>query len=137
MPINETKINQEVLARIEKIPIFKTLSFEIEELRNGTCTAYVPRRKEYDGIFETFHGGILMTIADSISAFAILTLTGADKTIATTDMNIRFLAPCRTGVRAIAKTIKFGKTLCPVAIDLFDEENRLVAVAQVTYMIIN
>ncbi len=137
MAINESKINQEVLARIEKIPIFKTLNFKIEELRDGTCTAYVARKKEYDGIFETFHGGLLMTIADSISAFAILTLTGSDKTIATTDMNIRFLAPCKTGVRAIAKIIKFGRTLCPVAIDLFDEENRLVAVAQVTYIIIS
>src|SRR5438309_1248496 len=110
-------INPDVLKRIRKIPIFDTLKFEIEELNEGTCIAYVHRQREYDGIFETFHGGILMTIADSISAFAILTLAGADASIATTDMSIRFLAPCNTGVRASAKLIKFGKTLCPVGID--------------------
>jgi uncharacterized protein (TIGR00369 family) len=130
------EINTAVLERIKKIPIFDTLKFEIIEASEGKCTAFVPRDKKYDGIFETFHGGLLMTIADSISAFAILTMTGADKTIATTDMNIRFLAPCKTGVRAEAKIIKFGKTLCPVAVDLFDEKGHKVAVAQVNYMII-
>ena len=129
-------INNEVLERIKRIPIFDTLNFEIEELRNGTCTAFVPRKKIYDGIYETFHGGLLMTIADSISAFAILTIAGADKTIATTDMNIRFLAPCKTGVNAIAKIIKFGRTLCPVAVEIFDENGKIVAVAQVNYIII-
>ncbi len=129
-------INIGVLERIRKIPIFDTLNFEIEELRNGKCRAYVPRNKIYDGIYETFHGGLLMTIADSISAFAILTLIGADKTIATTDMNIRFLAPCKTGVKASANIIKPGRTLCPVAIDIFDQAGKLVAVAQVSYIII-
>jgi uncharacterized protein (TIGR00369 family) len=132
---NEIK-NQDVLSRIKKIPIFETLNFELEELGDGACTAFVPRQKKYDGIYETFHGGILMTIADSISACAILTLAGADAKIATTDMNIRFLAPCKTGVRAKAKLIKFGRTICPVAIDIFDENNKKVAIAQVCYMII-
>lgn len=129
------KIDQTVLERIKKIPIFDTLKFEIEEMGEGTCKAFVPRQKIYDGIFETFHGGILMTIADSISAFAILTKNGADKKIATTDMSIRFLAPCNTGVHAEAKIIKPGRTLCPVAVDIFDENKKLVAVAQVCYML--
>jgi len=129
-------INNEVLERIKRIPIFDTLNFEIEELRNGMCTAFVPRKKIYDGIYETFHGGLLMTIADSISAFAILTIAGTNKKIATTDMNIRFLAPCNTGVRAVAKIIKYGRTLCPVAIDIFDEAGKLVAVAQVNYILL-
>lgn len=134
--MTEEKINVLVLERIKKIPIFETLNFRIDELNDGKCVAFVPRQKQYDGIFETFHGGLLMTIADSISACAILTKTGPDKTIATTDMNIRFLAPCKTGVLASAKIIKLGRTLCPVAIELFDENGKLVAVAQVSYMII-
>ena len=94
------------------------------------------REKKYDGIFESFHGGLLMTVADSISALAVLTMTGADAKITTTDMNIRFLAPCLSDVTAIAKIIKYGRTMCPVAVELFDEKGIKVAIAQVNYMIL-
>jgi uncharacterized protein (TIGR00369 family) len=128
-------MRQDVLSRIKKIPIVDTLGFEFIEMDNGICEAIVKHNKKYDGIYESFHGGLLMTVADSIAAFAVLTLEGADAAITTTDMNIRFLAPCRTDVRAVAKVIKHGKTLAPVAIDLFDMNNIHVAVAQVNYMI--
>ena len=133
----EKMIRQDVLERIKKIPIVDTLGFEFIEMDNGICEAVVKHQKKYDGIYESFHGGLLMTVADSISAFALLTLAGADAPITTTDMNIRFLAACRTDVRAIAKVIKHGKTLAPVAVDMFDMNNKHVAVAQVNYIIHN
>ena len=49
-------------------------------------------------------------------------------------MNIRFLAACLTDVTADARVIKFGSTLCPVAISLRDANGKEVAVAQVTYI---
>jgi uncharacterized protein (TIGR00369 family) len=75
--------------------------------------------------------------APSTACFAILTRTGPDTLLTTTDMNIRFLAPCLTDVTAKARVIKFGRTLCPVAIDLFDAHEHLVAVAQVNYILLN
>ena len=129
-------IRKDVLDRIKKIPVVDTLGFEFVELDNGICKARVKHDKKYDGIFESFHGGLLMTVADSISAFAILTMAGADAVITTTDMNIRFLSACRTDVYAEAKIIKLGKTLVPVAVELFDDNNTKVAVAQVNYMIL-
>lgn len=39
------------------------------------------------------------TIADSIACFAVLTKTSVDQVLTTTDMNIRFLAPCLTLLR--------------------------------------
>jgi uncharacterized protein (TIGR00369 family) len=134
--VAEKIIRQDVLDRIQKIPVVNTLGFDFIEMDNGRCEAIVKHNKKYDGIFESFHGGLLMTVADSISAFAVLTLAGADAVITTTDMNIRFLAPCRSDVRAVAKVIKHGKTLAPVAVDLFDMNNVHVALAQVNYMIL-
>ena len=133
----EKIIRQDVLERIKKIPIVDTLGFEFIEMDNGICEAVVKHQKKYDGIYESFHGGLLMTVADSISAFALLTLAGADAPITTTDMNIRFLAACRTDVRAVARVIKHGKTLAPVAVDMYDMNNKHVAVAQVNYIILN
>ncbi len=132
----EKMIRQDVLERIKKIPIVDTLGFEFIEMDNGICEAVVKHQKKYDGIYESFHGGLLMTVADSISAFALLTLAGADAPITTTDMSIRFFAACRTDVRAVARVIKHGKTLAPVAVDMYDMNNKHVAVAQVNYIIL-
>jgi acyl-coenzyme A thioesterase PaaI-like protein len=52
-------------------------------------------------------------------------------------MNIRFLAPCLSDAFAKAEVIKIGRTLCPVAVNLFDSDNKQVALAQVTYMLLN
>jgi uncharacterized protein (TIGR00369 family) len=63
-----------------------------------------------------------------------MTLTGPNESMTTTDMNIRFLAPCRSDLTAEARVIKLGRTLCPLAIDLFDAAGIKVAVAQVNYI---
>jgi uncharacterized protein (TIGR00369 family) len=124
-------------ARIKKIPIVKTLQLEIVSLSDGYCEAAVPRKLKYDGVFKSFHGGLLMTIADSAACFAILTKTGPEARLTTTDMNIRFLAPCLSDVTAKAKVIKMGRTLVPVSVDLFDSAGKLVAVAQVNYILLD
>ncbi|HUL74665.1 MAG TPA: PaaI family thioesterase [Vicinamibacterales bacterium] len=125
-----------IRARVATIPITETLGMRDVVLDDGVCELTVPRQRRYDGVFESFHGGLLMTIADSAACYAILTLTGAEQALTTTDMNIRFLAPCLTDVRVRARVIKRGRTLCPVAVDLFDANGTLVAVAQVAYMLL-
>lgn len=120
--------------RMEKIPIFRTLGFREVRLGHGCFEGLVPRDIRYDGIFECFHGGLLMTIADSAAAMAILTVCDPETRIATTDMNIRFLAPARSEVKVRAQLIKAGRSLVPVAANLWDSTGELVAVAQVNYI---
>ena len=138
MPVN--KINPELETQIKdkliKIPAFKTLGVIIESIFEKECIAIVPHNKAFDGVFNSYHGGMLMTAADTIAAVAVMSVTGVNHSFATTDMNIRFLAPCLTDVRVKAKVIKPGKLICPVAVDLFDMNNKLVAVAQVAYVIL-
>ena len=126
-----------ILDRVRRIPIFETLRMGQVVFDAGYCELVVPRQRMYDGVFESFHGGILMTIADSAACFAVLTTTPVDQVLTTTDMNIRFLAPCLTAVRAKARVIKRGRLLCPVAVELLDDAGRLVAVAQVNYMLLD
>jgi len=116
---------------------FGTLRMGQVVFETGRCEVRVPRQQMYDGVFESFHGGILMTIADSVACFAVLTTTAADQLLTTTDMNIRFLAPCLSDVHAKARVIKRGRVMCPVAVDLFDAAGKLVAVAQVNFMLLD
>jgi uncharacterized protein (TIGR00369 family) len=129
-------LDSTIRARINQVPIIGMLAMEIIALDEGYCEARTPRRPEYDGIFASMHGGLLMTVADTVACWAVLTGAGADARLATTDMNIRFLAPCLTDVTAKARVIKFGRTLCPVAVDLFDASGVHVAVAGVNYILL-
>lgn len=129
-----TELHASLLARARAIPISSALEFEFLALGEGTCSIRVPRHKKFDGIYESLHGGILMTAADSAAAFAVLTLAGANAQIATTDMGIRFLAKCLTDIRVEARVVKFGRTLVPVAAEIFDANEVLVATAQIAYI---
>lgn len=127
-------VERAILERIKRIPIVETLKMRLDEFDHGLCKVTVPYEPKYNGVFESLHGGLLMTVADSTACFAIMTQTGPDEVLTTTDMNIRFLAPCLSDVTAVAKVIKLGRTLCPVSVDLFDRSGILVAVAQVNYI---
>ncbi|MGH9505569.1 MAG: PaaI family thioesterase [Terriglobales bacterium] len=120
--------------RFATIPITSALRLRLDELHDGVAVLTAPHDPAYDGIFRSFHGGLLMTLADTAACIAILTRAGAEAEVTTTDMNIRFLAPCRSDVTARAELIKLGRTLCPVAVQLHDAAGVLVALAQVTYM---
>jgi uncharacterized protein (TIGR00369 family) len=127
---------QKILDRIRSIPITNGLKFSIAEMSRGACVLSMDRDKAFDGIFDTIHGGLLMTLADSASAFAILTLTGADARMATTEMSIRFLAPARDRVIARAKVLKRGRRMAFCEAEIKDEGGTLVGHATVTYMIL-
>ena len=129
-------LHEAIISRVSAYPLVDKLQLKILSLSEGYCELSAPRNPSSDGIFDSFHGGLLMTIADTAACIAIFTLTGVEAKLATTDMNIRFLAPCLSQVTAKASVIKLGKTMCPVTIDLFDEANRHVAVAQVNYMLL-
>ncbi len=131
-PISEER-KRAILERITRIPVVETMRMRFDELAEGYCRAMVPRDRNFDGIYNSYHGGLLMTVADSIACFAIMTLTGPDQHLTTTDMSIRFLAACRSDVTAVARVIKLGRTLVPVEVDLYDENEVRVAVAQVAY----
>jgi len=131
------ELKSDILTEINKIPIVDTLKIQIITLSDGYCETKVQRKLSYDGVFKSFHGGLLMTIADSTACFAIFTKTGPFVKLTTTDMNIRFLAPCLSEVTAKAKIIKLGRTMCPVSVNLYDASKKHVAVAQVNYILID
>lgn len=133
----KASLEQAILERVAAIPIVDTLGMQVLELAPGLCRIKVARKPAYDGVFSSFHGGLLMTVADSAACFAILTHTGAEVKLTTTDMNIRFLAPCLSDLTVAARTIKVGRTMCPVSVELFDDAGTLVAVAQVNYILLN
>ena len=124
----------QVRARAMAVPISGALGFTLESLERGVCRLAMPRDPRFDGIYRSLHGGLLMTLADSAGAFALLSVVDPDEAVTTTEMNIRFLAPVHDRVVVTARVLKIGKTLCPLVAELQDEAGRLVAHAGMTYM---
>ena len=62
-----------IMARALAVPIVSTLKMQVRGLAEGYCETFVERDRIFDGIMETQHGGLLMTIADTTACWAILT----------------------------------------------------------------
>lgn len=125
---------ERVRERAMAVPVSSALGLQLLGLNRGVCKMMMTRDPKFDGIFDSLHGGFLMTLADSAAAFALLTVIPSDEVITTTEMNIRFLAPVHERVTVTARVLKAGRTLCPIVAELHDEEGRLVAHAGMTYM---
>ena len=129
-------VRRDILDRYRHVPIYETLGYQVLELSGGRCRLRMPLQHAYTGSFESFHGGLMMTVADSAAYLAVMGIGGPETQAATTDMNIRFLQPCLTDLTAEATVLRFGKTLSPVSVDLWDEQGTRVAVAQVNFVLL-
>ena len=116
------------------VPISSALRFDVLSIERGMCRLAMTRDPKFDGIYRSLHGGLMMTLADSAGAFALLSVVDVDEAGTTTEMNIRFLAPVHDRAIATARVLKLGRTLCPLVAELHDDGGRLVAHAGMTYM---
>ena len=124
-----------IVRRFATIPLARTLGVRLARLERGECDLELDDRRDLDGIFESLHGGILATLADSAVAFAILTLVPPETRLTTIEFDIRFLAPCRETVTARSRVIKAGGTLVTGHVDLVGKTSgTLLAVCGLTYM---
>lgn len=121
-------------AKIQTIPMLALVPFASVEYEPGRVHAVVARREEWDGVFESVHGGMLTIIADSAAWLALATLVGPGEVVTTTDLTMRFLAPCLSDIVVDARVIKLGRTLVPLAVDMHDMTGKHIAVSQLSYM---
>lgn len=125
---------ERIRSKARAAPCITALGIELLDCEAGGCRLRARHDPRFDGLLPGFHGGMLANVADCTAWFAIVTQTGPDEALATTDLHIRYLAPCLTDVTAVGRVIKLGKTLCPVSVSLFDAADRQVAAATVTYI---
>ena len=124
----------ELLAACRRAPCMESLQLKLLDAGEGICRMTAPIDPRFNGLIGGFHGGMLAMVADCAAWFAIATQTGPTEALVTTDLDIRYLAPCMSAVTVSGRVIKLGKTLCPVSIEMTDNSGRLVATGIVTYM---
>ena len=85
----------------------------------------------------TLHGGILCDIADAAMGMAFASTLAPEESFTTVELKINFFRPVwQAQLRAEGTVVQRGRTIGYVECTITDEENRLVAKAASTCMVL-
>lgn len=117
------------------VPDAKFLGLELGPLSNGVAAVHLEVRDELKQNQGVVHGGVIASLIDTASAFAVVTKLEAGERVTTTDLTIHYLRPVTTGrLAATARIVRAGRRLFVLSIDVMDEVGRLIATAVTTYI---
>ncbi|MDD7463403.1 MAG: PaaI family thioesterase [Anaerococcus sp.] len=110
---------------------------ELIKIENREGYARVKITEESLNAIGSVHGGLLMTLADTVCGNLISNVSGRIAT--TAQANLNFLNPCLDSdyIYAKAKIIKEGKNLSTVEADITDDDGKLIASARFVFFHFN
>jgi uncharacterized protein (TIGR00369 family) len=110
------------------------LGLSLESLEKGRVIFSMrvkPRHKQLHGVV---HGGVLATLADTVSAIAAYTTVPKGTQIATVEMKINFLEAVPGGkIKAEAKVLRTGRNFVVTECEIYLEDGTLAAKALLTF----
>ena len=111
------------------------LGLQLGEIKAGEVSIYLEVRDELKQNQGVVHGGAIASLIDTASAFAVLTQIDLDERVTTTDLTIHYLRPVTNGrMTATARTIRGGRRLFVLSVEVVNEANALLATAVTTYI---
>lgn len=114
-------------ALVEMMPFAVTLGMRIDEIDAEHALAVMPWREDLCTAGGLFHGGALMSFADTLGAavtFAGLPEAAGTATIASSTQMMR---AAKTDVTGRSTVLHRGRTTVTVQTSLYDAEHKLVA----------
>jgi len=106
----EPEVFEVLLKKVEHIPFYQHLGFELETVSRGGAVISVQTPPEYSNIDNSIHGGVIMSLADAAMATAVRTLGFSTTTV---QLETSFMRHGIVGEKltASAHVIKCGKRL--------------------------
>ena len=101
---------------------------------NEVLTITMPLKPEFERQAGTgqFHGGPIASLIDTAGCFALIMLLGHG--VPTVNFRTDYLRPAiNTSLRAVAQVRRVGRMVGVVDIDVFDDNDRLLAVGRGTF----
>lgn len=117
--------NPEFEARVRdsyaRQPFMEFLGATLEVVEPGYCEVHLPFRPELTQQHGFVHGGVLATLADTVSGYAAFSLMPADSAPLTVEYKLNILRP-GGGAKVVAKgqVVKPGRTLTVVQADVYN-----------------
>jgi len=120
---------------IARVPYAQLLGINFEDARRGAATLSMSARPELERFGGIMHGGALASLADTASAFAILSKLEPGEQTVTVDLTLHYLRPATEGIlTAHARVLRAGRRLATVSVEIFNESGALVVTALTTYL---
>jgi len=117
------------------VPYAAFLGFEMGELKPGEASLHLDVRDDLRQNQGVVHGGAIASLIDTASAFAVVTQLEAHERVTTTDLTIHYLRPVTSGrLTAVARTIRAGRRLFVLGVEVVSETGALLATAVTTYI---
>ena len=121
------------------IPHASTLGIEFVSIERSRSCLKIPYKKELAGNPEsgTIHGGVILSIMDSVGGMAVFAALPAIEAIATLDLRVDYMKPAIIGkaVYASAECYKLTNTIAFVrGVAYQDDVNDPVATCAATFM---
>lgn len=122
---------------VSAIPFNRYCGIELDRTHDDGVTVACDIAPDLLNGHGTLHGGLTATLADVALGIAVCWLVGKTKSATTVEMKINYLRPAVSGrVKARAKLVRTGSTLCTGTVEIVDENKQVVAVALGTYMLL-
>jgi uncharacterized protein (TIGR00369 family) len=124
-------------AKANDVPVARLLGFEAKDVADGRATIMLAAGPQHANPMGTLHGGILCDIADAAMGMAFASTLAPEESFTTVELKINFLRPVWQGrLRAEGTVVQRGRTIGYVECTITNEENRLVAKAASTCMVL-
>ena len=124
-------------AKANDVPVARLIGFEAKGVANGRATVVLAAGPQHANPMGTLHGGILCDIADAAMGIAFASTLAPEESFTTVELKINFFRPVWQGrLTAVGTVVQRGRTVGYVECTITDEENRAVARAASTCMVL-
>ncbi len=137
--MSELALDENRLARIQetfsRVAYAHFLGLKLGEVKTGEATIHLEVRDELKQNQGVIHGGVVASIIDTASAFAVATRLEPGERVTTTDLTIHYLRPIAEGeLTTRAQIIRAGRRLFVVSVDVCSDKQVLLATAVTGYL---
>src|SRR5437899_12062718 len=131
------KLDSRTRAKTNDVPVARLIGFKAKEIADGRATVTLAAGPQHANPMGTLHGGILCDIADAAMGMAFASTLAPEESFTTVELKVNFFRPIwQAQLRAEGTVVQRGRTIGYVECDITDEENRLVAKAASTCMVL-
>ena len=124
-------------AKANDVPVARLIGFEAKDISDGCATVVLSAGPQHRNPMGTLHGGILCDIADAAMGIAFATTLAPNESFTTVELTINFFRPVwEAELKAVATLLQRGRSIGYVECEITDEQNRLIAKASSTCMVL-
>jgi uncharacterized protein (TIGR00369 family) len=124
-------------AQANDVAVARLIGFEAKAFADGRATVVLAAGPQHANPMGTMHGGILCDIADAAMGMAFASTLAPEESFTTVELKINFFRPVWTAkLKAEGTVVQRGRTIGYMECTISDEENRLVAKAASTCMVL-